>query len=148
MSDRVAVMKNGRILQLDTPATLFQRPASKEVACFVGSPRINILSLPLHGESSTPEQITFAPRTAVEIGVRPHHFLWHADIRAWPLKIRVHSVEYAGSEKIVVAKTENQELITVVADAMQPVQEGEAHTLYIEPTRALFFDAQGVCVEA
>ncbi|EON15511.1 MULTISPECIES: ABC transporter ATP-binding protein [Pandoraea] len=144
MSDRVAVMKNGRILQLDTPEALFQRPVSKEVARFVGSPRINILSL-----RSLPEGTAQAtPAPAVEVGVRPHQFLWHAASGAWPVKVRVQSVEYAGSEKVVAARTASEEEITVVADAMQPVREGDATTLYIPPSQAVFFDAQGRRVEA
>ena len=37
MSDRVAVMRNGRIAQLDTPANIYQRPTSRYVADFVGT---------------------------------------------------------------------------------------------------------------
>lgn len=36
MADRVAVMQNGRILQLATPRDLYERPASRAVATFVG----------------------------------------------------------------------------------------------------------------
>ncbi|WP_454740188.1 ABC transporter ATP-binding protein [Cupriavidus necator] len=149
MSDRVAVMKNGKILQLDSPTALFQRPASKEVACFVGSPRINVLSLQSlredarQGLGSAAAAPVAPPATAVEIGIRPHQFLWQAACGAWPVRVRVRSVEYAGSEKIVAARTANQECIMVLADAMQPVQEGDALTLYISPTQTVFFDAQG-----
>jgi ABC-type Fe3+/spermidine/putrescine transport system ATPase subunit len=37
MSDRVAVMRNGRILQIDTPVNLYQRPTSAYVASFIGT---------------------------------------------------------------------------------------------------------------
>ena len=43
MSDRVAVMQEGRILQLGTPSEIYTRPANLEVARFVGSPRINLI---------------------------------------------------------------------------------------------------------
>ena len=42
MSSRVAVMKAGRILQIAPPAELYARPASVEVAAFVGSPAISL----------------------------------------------------------------------------------------------------------
>ena len=41
MSDRVAVMFDGRFAQIDTPARIYTRPASLAVAEFIGTPRIN-----------------------------------------------------------------------------------------------------------
>ena len=43
MSDRVAVMDAGEILQLGTPSELYERPANTRVARFIGSPAINLL---------------------------------------------------------------------------------------------------------
>lgn len=43
MSDRVAVMREGRILQVAPPEDLYMRPQSLEVARFVGAPRINVV---------------------------------------------------------------------------------------------------------
>ncbi|WP_346622795.1 sn-glycerol-3-phosphate ABC transporter ATP-binding protein UgpC [Blastococcus montanus] len=44
MGDRVAVLKDGLLLQCDTPATLYDRPANVFVAGFIGSPAMNILT--------------------------------------------------------------------------------------------------------
>jgi ABC-type sugar transport system ATPase subunit len=43
MADRIAVVFDGRLQQLDTPARLLERPASARVAAFVGDPPMNIL---------------------------------------------------------------------------------------------------------
>ncbi|MEM8848884.1 MAG: ABC transporter ATP-binding protein [Pseudomonadota bacterium] len=43
LSDRMAVMRGGRLLQLGTPAQVYGDPVSLEVASFIGSPRINTL---------------------------------------------------------------------------------------------------------
>ena len=43
MSDRVAMMDSGTILQLGTPSQLYEKPASLKVAQFIGSPAINLL---------------------------------------------------------------------------------------------------------
>jgi len=43
MSSRVALMDHGRVLQLGTPADLYDRPATLAVARFIGSPPINVL---------------------------------------------------------------------------------------------------------
>ena len=42
MSDRVAMMDAGRIMQLGTPSELYERPANVKVAAFIGSPAINL----------------------------------------------------------------------------------------------------------
>ena len=45
LSDRIAVMNNGAILQLATPAEIYERPSCEFVAeLFVGSPNINLLA--------------------------------------------------------------------------------------------------------
>ncbi|WP_116452335.1 ABC transporter ATP-binding protein [Blastococcus litoris] len=44
MGDRVAVLKDGLLLQCDTPAALYERPANVFVAGFIGSPAMNILT--------------------------------------------------------------------------------------------------------
>jgi multiple sugar transport system ATP-binding protein len=43
MGDRVALMRDGRVVQLDTPTTLYERPADLFVAGFIGSPAMNVI---------------------------------------------------------------------------------------------------------
>jgi multiple sugar transport system ATP-binding protein len=43
LAHRIAVMNGGRIMQLDTPLNIYQRPANRFVAGFVGSPRMNFV---------------------------------------------------------------------------------------------------------
>src|SRR5437762_6949266 len=49
MGDRVAVMKDGRLQQVDTPKVLYDRPANAFVAGFIGSPAMNLLRSRLTG---------------------------------------------------------------------------------------------------
>jgi multiple sugar transport system ATP-binding protein len=49
MSDRVALMEGGRILQLGTPTELYEHPASLSVARFIGTPAINLLPVEIDG---------------------------------------------------------------------------------------------------
>ncbi len=53
MGDRVALMRDGRIEQLDTPNTLYDRPRNLFVAGFIGSPAMNIVRGKLTGRSVT-----------------------------------------------------------------------------------------------
>src|SRR5262245_559663 len=81
LADRIAVMQGGKIQQLDTPQTIYARPANRFVAAFVGSPAMNFLNgrmgggrfagddfalpLPHHGGAED-------GRPAV-LGIRPEH---------------------------------------------------------------------------
>jgi multiple sugar transport system ATP-binding protein len=47
MSDRIAVMKDGCLIQCDTPMNIFNHPKNRFVACFIGAPPMNILTAKL-----------------------------------------------------------------------------------------------------
>jgi multiple sugar transport system ATP-binding protein len=78
MSDRLAVMDQGDILQLGTPSEVYERPASIAVAQFIGSPAINLLparvglgsQVELFGRT-LPIDVRNAPSTELTIGLRP-----------------------------------------------------------------------------
>jgi len=83
LGHRVAVMRDGRILQMDTPQALYNRPLNLYVAAFIGSPAMNLveatladgavefagLKLPLPPSNRLPG----APPRVV-VGVRPEAF--------------------------------------------------------------------------
>jgi multiple sugar transport system ATP-binding protein len=52
MGDRVAVMRNGRLQQVDVPQVLYDRPVNTFVAGFIGSPAMNLLRARLSGGDS------------------------------------------------------------------------------------------------
>ncbi len=80
MSDRMAVMMDGEILQLDTPHEIYNNPSTIRVAEFVGSPKINILNgeydekgnLNCFGTKIT-DSIKLAQKGNVSVGIRPEH---------------------------------------------------------------------------
>ena len=78
MSDRVAMMDAGRILQLGTPSELYAAPANLKVAQFIGSPAINLLPATVVDGGALDVlghrlrlRTTLAPGTAATIGIRP-----------------------------------------------------------------------------
>ncbi|MEU7135465.1 sn-glycerol-3-phosphate ABC transporter ATP-binding protein UgpC [Streptomyces sp. NPDC046261] len=86
MGDRVAVLKDGLLQQIDSPRNMYDRPANLFVAGFIGSPAMNLVEVPItdggvkFGNSIVPvsrEALTTAAdkgdRT-VTVGVRPEHF--------------------------------------------------------------------------
>ena len=62
MGDRVSVMNAGRLLQVDTPQVLYDRPANEFVAGFIGSPAINLVEAQLEQANG---------RYSVAFGERP-----------------------------------------------------------------------------
>ncbi|MEX2984712.1 ABC transporter ATP-binding protein [Streptomyces sp. C36] len=86
MGDRVAVLKDGLLQQVDSPRNMYDRPANLFVAGFIGSPAMNLVEVPItdggvkFGNSVVPvsrEALASAAdkgdRT-VTVGVRPEHF--------------------------------------------------------------------------
>jgi ABC-type sugar transport system ATPase subunit len=78
MSSRVALMDQGRILQLGTPADLYDRPATVTVARFIGSPPINLLEGEADGAGGVridgvrlPIAAGVAAGSRVTVGIRP-----------------------------------------------------------------------------
>ena len=86
MGDRVAVLKDGLLQQVDTPRNMYDRPANLFVAGFIGSPAMNLVEVPItdggvkFGNSVVPvdrEALNAAADkgdTTVTVGVRPEHF--------------------------------------------------------------------------
>jgi multiple sugar transport system ATP-binding protein len=86
MGTRVAVLRDGRLQQCATPDELYERPANVFVAGFMGSPPMNLLSVPLNGggtvvlggfEVEPPTGVRAAASsgglTEVVVGIRPEH---------------------------------------------------------------------------
>ncbi len=101
MSDQMAVMMNGQILQYGRPSHVYSAPASLEVAKFVGSPAINILpgevngtgGLSVMGKTLVPD--TQLTRQPVSVGVRPEHLTLDPD---GPFKGVIRHRENLGSD--------------------------------------------------
>ncbi len=102
LGDRVAVMNNGEIQQIDTPLALYDRPANLFVAGFIGSPQMNLLEvrreagglhlgthrLSLNGAAAAAAEIT--------IGVRPE--AWAVVGEGAGVPVRIDLVEELGSD--------------------------------------------------
>src|SRR5215212_9195378 len=83
MGDRVAVLKDGLLQQVDSPRNMYDRPANLFVAGFIGSPAMNLVEVPIadggvkFGKSVVPVQrdaLAAATDKTVTVGVRPEHF--------------------------------------------------------------------------
>ena len=117
MADRIAVINEGRIMQLGTPIDLYERPENIFVAGFIGSPPMNFFDISLKeaegkliidaGEFTltVPENLAEILREYVgkelTFGVRPEHILVYKEPQENSIKTEVYVVEPLGSETIV-----------------------------------------------
>jgi multiple sugar transport system ATP-binding protein len=65
LADRIAVLREGRLQQLGTAEALYNRPANRFVARFLGSPSINLIDQADHQLGLRPEHLQLAPAQAV-----------------------------------------------------------------------------------
>ena len=145
MSDRVALMQAGRILQLGTPRGLYDDPATIEVARFLGSPAINTLAAIASEHGATLEGIHLpihpaaAPGAAVTIALRPE------SLRLSPnglLPATVEHLEYLGAETLLHTRCAGKPLVARLA-TIQDLRPGETIRFAPDWTTALLFNAEG-----
>lgn len=91
MADRIAVMMAGRIVQTGSPSEIFNKPATQEVATFIGHHRMNILP---QGSG----QKLHASGASLAIGVRPEDL---SITTKGSLNATVQSVTFHGEETII-----------------------------------------------
>ncbi|MCT2019908.1 ABC transporter ATP-binding protein [Kocuria marina] len=108
MGDRVAVLKDGVLMQVDTPRNLYDRPNSEFVAGFIGSPAMNLFRAPVsagHVELGTLSlQLSSAQQEAVTdhqvtVGIRPEDLSPAAEGTGVPITVEV--VEELGADAYV-----------------------------------------------
>jgi multiple sugar transport system ATP-binding protein len=108
MGDRVAVLKDGHLMQVDTPRNLYDRPATEFVAGFIGSPAMNLFRAPVTGDTVrlgtvaiplTRDQQAALTGTKVTIGIRPEDL--HPAAEGTGLPIVADVVEELGADAFV-----------------------------------------------
>jgi multiple sugar transport system ATP-binding protein len=104
MGDRVAVLKDGLLQQVDTPRNLYDNPANAFVAGFIGSPAMNLLIAPVSGGKAMLGDLAIdvpaSAGTAVTVGVRPEGFTPSSK----GFHVLVEVVEELGSDAFVYGK--------------------------------------------
>lgn len=166
LADRIAIMKDGIVQQLDTPQQVYDNPTNIFVAGFIGSPSMNFIQCEVLESNGSPaikldtgaEEFKIIPvsRTIcdlqsyigkkVVLGIRPEK-LGHgfADQENNPdihdLQCKVKVIEPTGPDTLVVVKINNKEVTCRVqpAEAKNP---GETMTLMVDMSKAIFFDLE------
>ncbi|HVM18929.1 MAG TPA: ABC transporter ATP-binding protein [Egibacteraceae bacterium] len=128
MGDRVAVVADGRLQQVGPPQQVYDEPANRFVAGFIGGPQMNFAEGGglLGGDAGT------------VVGVRPEDLLIDpsGDV---PLDVTV--VESLGSETILAATANDGRRVSVRTGPRSPHRPGDRITVRVDPRRRHVFDA-------
>ena len=163
LSTRVAVMQHGRILQFATPQRLYERPNCLAVACFVGSPSINVVPLRAEsglGQLAGTEAIALAgpgaPALMTQGGaaaIRPEHLLLVPGHGAFAepvdaqLPATLRQAEHHGADWILQVQVSHwPEPVSVrmpLRQWPQPLKPGDAVRLGWRWSDWLLFDSSG-----
>jgi ABC-type sugar transport system ATPase subunit len=144
LSDRLAVFMDGRIVQVGTPEEVFSRPASVEVAGFLGNPPMNLLPARLENGRATIEGISldlpalsgFGTRE-VTLGVRPSA----VRLAAHGLPATVTMCEALG-EDFFADLTVGERLVRAKLDGLERPAERAQVYLRLDPRALHVFDRQ------
>ena len=160
MGDRIAVMRGGLLQQVDTPGRLYERPANRFVAGFIGSPRMNFLEMELgevDGELRLLGDGVELPLTRAQlgasraargaqfvVGLRPEHLLdqRYASNGATAVSARVEVVETLGSELHVHVRVGEQPLVARMDPRSADLRPGQEIRLSVDHQRLQLFDPE------
>ena len=133
LADRIVVLRGGRIEQVGAPLELYNRPANRFVAGFIGAPRMNFLPASM-----------FAGVDAHEIGLRPQHLRPAADGEP-SIAVTVSLIEALGSETVVHGESGGHKVLAVLP-GQQHLKAGEQIALAYDVGDLHPFDADGLRV--
>ena len=152
MGDRVAVMLDGNLQQVDTPLGLYDRPVNLFVAGFIGSPAMNLLSATaVDGQAKIGDYLVPVDAGAskkmngdIVVGVRPES--WRVvSAEAGGLPVQVNVVEELGSDAFVygtsgVEGTPSSVIVRVSGRAS--VHKNDVLHVTTDPANVHVFDAE------
>ncbi|MFN3809422.1 MAG: ABC transporter ATP-binding protein [Roseateles asaccharophilus] len=163
MGERICVLKEGVIQQVDTPTALYDRPANAFVASFIGSPEMNIHDarlqalddglavllggqvLPLPAAKAARLQGRPAAAASIKFGLRPEHVSVLPRPGATQVQGRLRFTEHMGSEIFVHFDIGDVPMSArVPADQLGDLAEqprGTPHAFWLQLAQAHVFDA-------
>ena len=163
MADRIVVMSQGCVQQISPPRDLYEKPANRFVAGFIGSPPMNFIRGSLtsgsgrmefretcaagHGAllvlpESANEKLPHSHQAEVILGLRPEHlhpFRGQTPAGHCILEATLTRIEPIVPETLLHLKTAGHSLLARISDLEVPFREGERIRLLADLNRASFF---------
>jgi multiple sugar transport system ATP-binding protein len=150
MGDRVAVLKDGVLQQVDKPRSMYDSPNNMFVAGFIGSPAMNLLTVPVTGDGKAhlgdfelplPRGAELTGAEAA-VGMRPENFSLAGAGKGVPVIVEL--VEELGSDAFLHGSVQDdlgsKNLLVARVDPQKPPEKGELIHLAPRPEHILWFD--------
>ncbi|NOY47884.1 MAG: sn-glycerol-3-phosphate ABC transporter ATP-binding protein UgpC [Chlorobi bacterium] len=160
LGERIVVMKEGEIMQIDTPIDLFNNPQNKFVAEFIGSPQMNFIDGKIevqehkyifkdnNGKKFDLSKLglnNLKENTGKEIclGIRSENLRWEKEkLKSYTtLKGRVIAIELLGNQKHIYIEYNALELIATFRSDVK-VEIDSTIELFLDLSKAYFFDKE------
>jgi sn-glycerol 3-phosphate transport system ATP-binding protein len=154
LGDRLIVMDNGYAAQIGTPLDIYEKPATRFVAGFIGSPAMNFLdgrispdgrSVELNSEVKFPLEnggVTDSGGKAVTLGIRPEHFKL-TEKEDGKLHLKVDHVEQLGADTLVHGRFgEAKSFLTVRLSDIRHFEKNTVLSLNVSAEKLHLFDKQ------
>ncbi|OCP15614.1 ABC transporter ATP-binding protein [Ensifer sp. LC163] len=155
LADRIVVLKDGRIAQVGTPMELYERPASKFVASFIGAPRMNFLPgtlrrdtgasrLEVMGVTHTLDRIDYDGE--ISIGLRPEDLILGGGEVQIPAQVLL--VEPLGGEALVHARVGDGQMLVMKVQGKPDLRPNADITVGWMRSKAHLFGADELALRA
>jgi multiple sugar transport system ATP-binding protein len=151
LSTKVALLNDGYVQQLDPPELIYNQPANLFVAGFVGSPQMNLLTLPckerhaMLGNFQVPLPDMATLPSQIVLGIRPENVRIAQPGDTQTIEGRVYLVENLGMHYLVSVRVEGSQTEAITVRALLPTDQNwnnEDITLTLPPKDIHWFDVQ------
>ena len=158
MADRIVVLRAGRIEQIGAPLALYNHPANRFVAGFIGSPQMNFLDAKIQARANGAARVALdaapadlsppiriadgAADARIALGIRPEHVrLDPGDGDEIGVPVTIERVEQLGTASFLYARTADNALVTVHVAGQRPFAAGDALVARLPIDRLHVFEA-------
>ncbi|CCN48974.1 sn-glycerol-3-phosphate import ATP-binding protein ugpC [Vibrio nigripulchritudo MADA3029] len=156
MADRVVVMQNGHIEQFSSPIEIYEKPANRFVAEFIGTPSMNFLAVTVGADATfvtldsgetldiaSPHQVSLVKYRGekVVIGIRPEHTQEALEETSNVVGILPKAIEPLGSHTLLISELAG-EPFTAQVDSHFPASVGQLSKIKVDMSKAHYFDIQ------
>lgn len=154
MADKIAVLRSGVVEQFGKPLDLYNAPANRFVAGFIGSPKMNFLDAVVKDAENgmlqmldggcmqiSAQDFSLTKGQAVTVGIRPNAVM-PCDADKAALTVKVKGVERLGGESYLYTRTASDIAVTVHLAGQTAVEIDAAVGLQIDETQAHLFDSE------
>lgn len=152
LADKIVVLRDGKIEQVGSPDTLYDRPINKFVAGFIGQPAMNFFAGTMEANKVTLNSgqviqgLDFEHHGKVQIGIRPEHYVdeINADI---VFEVKVDVTENLGTTRFLYGTLGSAESIVVEIKNKKISDLGDVVKVGVMEDSLYIFDADGIRID-